>query len=77
MKLFRNVELAALLGVTSVSTFADTLTNFGSVTQPSSLSYNNSFASSATGTTFFYDYYFTIPNGIANSVTSSIDLDSM
>jgi PEP-CTERM motif len=77
MKLYRNITFAALLGLISINVFADTLTNFGSVTLPSSLSYNNSFASATTGTTFFDDYYFTIPNGTANSVTSSINLDSI
>lgn len=77
MKPFKNVAIAALFSLTSLSALADTITNFGSVTLPSSLSYNNSFASASTGTTFFDDYIFTIPNGVANSVTSSINLDSI
>ena len=32
MKLLNSMVLAALLGVASISAFADTLTNFGSVT---------------------------------------------
>lgn len=77
MKLLNSMVLAALLGVASISAFADTLTNFGSVTLPSSLSYSNSFNSAAFNTTFFDDYYFTIPSGSANSVTSSINLDQI
>lgn len=41
---------------------------------PTSLNYGNSFASALNGTTFYDAYYFTIPNGSANSITSTISL---
>lgn len=77
MKLLKSLALAALFSTASLSVLADTITNFGTVTLPSSLSYNQSFASASTGVTFFDDYTFTIPSGSANSVTSSINLDSI
>jgi hypothetical protein len=39
---------------------------------PTSLNYGNSFAAASTGTTFYDAYYFTIPDGSANSITSTI-----
>jgi PEP-CTERM motif len=77
MKLLKSLALAALFSTASLSVLADSITNFGTVTLPSSLSYNQSFASASTGVTFFDDYTFTIPAGSANSVTSSINLDSI
>lgn len=56
---------------------ADQLTNLGNLTPPDSLTYGNSFAVAASGTTFFDDYYFTIPDGSFNSITSSINLGSI
>lgn len=44
---------------------------------PASLTYGNSFTGLSTGVTFFDDYIFTIADGSANSVTSSINLDSI
>jgi PEP-CTERM motif len=77
MKLVRSIVLAGVLAISSVTAFADSITNLTVGSLPTSLNYGNSFASAATGTTFFDAYYFTIPNGSANSVTSSINLDSI
>ncbi len=77
MKLFKSIILAGALVITSVPAFADSVTNLTVGPLPTSVNYGNSFASATTGTTFFDAYYFTIPNGSANSVTSSINLDSI
>lgn len=77
MNLVKSMFLAFMLYITSVGAFADTVTNLAVGSLPSSLNYGNSFASATTGTTFYDAYYFTIPNGSANSVTSSINLDSI
>lgn len=77
MKLVKSIFVAVVLGIASVSVFADTVTNLSVGSLPTSLNYGDSFASTTTGTTFYDAYYFTIPNGSANSVTSSINLDSI
>lgn len=77
MNLVKNMFLTFVLCITSVGALADTITNLTVGPLPTSLSYGNSFASATTGTTFYDAYYFTIPNGSANSVTSSINLDSI
>jgi hypothetical protein len=77
MNLFKSVILAAILCISSFNTYADTITNLSVGPLPTSLAYSNSFASASSGTTFWDDYIFTIPNGSANSVTSSINLDSI
>jgi hypothetical protein len=77
MKLLKSILLTSVLAISSVSAFADSVTNLAVGPLPTSLSYGNSFAAATTGTTFFDAYYFTIPNGSANSVTSSINLDSI
>ena len=77
MKLIKSMFLALLLCIASGSALADTITNLNITTLPTSLAYSNSFASATTGTTFYDAYYFTIPNGSVNSVTSSINLDSI
>jgi hypothetical protein len=56
---------------------ADQLTNLGNLTPPTSLTYGNTFTVASSGTTFFDDYYFTIPDGSFSSVTSSINLGSI
>lgn len=77
MKLVNSIFLAIALCVSNVDAFADSITNLTVGSLPTSLNYGNSFASATTGTTFFDAYYFTIPDGSANSVTSSINLDSI
>jgi hypothetical protein len=77
MKLVKSIVMAGVLVICSVTAFADTVTNLSVGSLPTSLNYGNSFASAATGTTFYDAYYFTIPDGSANSVTSSINLDSI
>ena len=77
MKLVKSIFLTVVLSIASVSAFADTITSLTVASLPTSLNYGNTFASSTTGTTFYDAYYFTIPNGSANSVTSSINLDSI
>ena len=77
MNLFKSAILAAVICVSSVNAFADTITNLSIGPLPTSLAYSNSFASASSGSTFWDDYIFTIPNGSANSVTSSINLDSI
>jgi PEP-CTERM motif len=64
-------------GLFSANALADTITTLTVGPLPTSLNYGDSFTSAATGTTFFDAYYFTIPAGSANSVTSSINLDSI
>ena len=76
MSLVKNMFLAFMLCITSVGAFADTVTTLAIGPLPTSVNYGNSF-SAAANTTFYDAYYFTIPNGSANSVTSSINLDSI
>jgi hypothetical protein len=77
MKLIKSITLAAVFCISSVNAFADTITNLSVGPLPTSLTYADSFASAASGTTFFDDFIFSIPNGSANSVTSSINLDTI
>ena len=77
MKLVKNIFFAVVLCLSSEAAIADTTTNLAVGSLPTSLNYGNSFASASTGTTFYDAYYFTIPNGSVNSVTSSINLDSI
>jgi hypothetical protein len=77
MKHLRQLVLLTGMCLVSLSAWADNITNFGNIPVPSSLNYGNSFTSAASGTTFFDDYIFTIPDGSANSVTSSINLGSL
>ncbi len=76
MKLFKSFVLAAFLGVSSVSAFAtDILTTLTVPPLPASLGYSQTH-SETVGTVFWDDYYFTIPDGFANSVTSTITAGS-
>jgi PEP-CTERM motif len=77
MKLFRNLFLSLMLSFATAAANADTITNLTIGPLPTSVIYGNTFASASTGVTFFDDYIFTIPNGSVNSVTSSINLDSI
>jgi PEP-CTERM motif len=77
MKLLSKLLFTCMLGFASLTTYADTITNLTIGPLPTSVTYGNTFASASTGTTFFDDYIFTIPNGSVNSVTSSINLDSI
>ena len=77
MTFIKSILVAVVLCINSVSALADTITNLTVGALPTSLNYGNSFASATTGSTFYDAYYFTIPNGSANSVTSSINLDSI
>lgn len=77
MKSIKRITLAAAFCLASVSAYADTITNLTVGALPTSITYGDSFTSAATGTTFYDDYIFTIPDGSANSVTSSINLDSI
>jgi hypothetical protein len=77
LKLFKSLVLAVLFISASTSASADTITNLTVGPLPTSLTYSNSFASASTGTTFYDDFIFTIPDGSANSVTTSINLDSI
>lgn len=76
MKTFKNFAVAVLFSVASVSAFAtDILTTLSVPALPASLAYSQTH-SEPVGTTFWDDYYFTIPAGFANSVTSTITADS-
>ena len=77
MKLAKSLVLAALFFISCVSAFADTITNLSVGPLPTSLTYSDSFAEAASGTTFWDDFLFTIPSGSVNSVTSSINLDTI
>jgi hypothetical protein len=77
MKLIKSVILAGILAASSATAFADTITNLTVGPLPTSLNYGDTFASASSGTTFFDAYYFTIPAGTANSITTSIDLGSI
>jgi PEP-CTERM motif len=77
MKLLSKLLLTTTLALASLASYADTITNLTISALPTSVTYGNTFASASTGTMFFDDYIFTIPNGSANSVTSSINLDSI
>jgi hypothetical protein len=65
-----------LLAIASYAS-ADQLTNLGTLTPPVSLTYGNTFAVASSGSTFYDDYYFTIPDGSFNSIVSSINLGSI
>lgn len=73
MKFFIKAS-AILLALASLQAKADVITNLGTVAIPSSINYGQTFDSSATGTTFWDDYIFTLTDASANSVTSSISL---
>jgi hypothetical protein len=82
LKIVKTSLMAVLLSLASVGLFstsalADTVTTLTVGSLPTSLNFGDSFTSAATGTAFFDAYYFTIPAGSANSVTSSINLDSI
>ena len=77
MNLFKSAILTAVICVSSANAFADTITSLSVGSLPTSLAYSNSFASASSGSTFWDDYIFTIPNGSANSVTLPINLDSI
>jgi len=76
-KMLTSIMFAATLGVSSLSALADTSTTLVVGALPASLTYSNTFTSADSGTTFWDDYIFTIPDGSVNSVTSSINLDSI
>jgi hypothetical protein len=75
--MFKHFAAAILLSIASVSAFADTIVDFGTPTLPTAFNYGNTFAASAYGQTFFDDYIFTVPDGSANSITSSVSLGSL
>lgn len=77
MKLIKSFVLTSIFCISSAGAFADTITHLNVGPLPTSLAYSNSFASASSGSTFFDDFIFTIPNGSANSVTSSINLSSI
>lgn len=76
-KTLLSISLVVAFGIPSFGALADNFTTLSVVSLPASLTYGNTFASSVSGTTFWDDYIFTIPNGSVNSVTSSINLDSI
>ena len=76
MNLFKSAILTAVICVSSANAFADTITSLSVGSLPTSLAYSNSFASASSGSTFWDDYIFTIPNGSANSV-SLVDLSTV
>ena len=71
-----SISLALAFGSASFGALADSFTTLPVASLPASLTYGNTFASSVSGTTFWDDYIFTIPNGSVNSLTSPINLDS-
>ncbi len=74
MKLLKSIFLLmAVLGFANVNlAHANSTTNLTIGPLPTSVTYGNSFASASTGTTFYDAYYFTIPDGSTNSITSTI-----
>jgi hypothetical protein len=76
LKLIKSFALAVLFAMSSASAFAtDILTTLSVPPLPASIAYSQTHTEPV-GTTFWDDYYFTIPNGFANSVTSTITADS-
>jgi hypothetical protein len=79
MKLLKGLVLASMLAGFSVSALAVNLVNdtsFGALSIPTSVTYGNTFTvptNSAINDKFFDAYHFSILNGAANSVTTSID----
>lgn len=74
--MFKNLAVAGLFSVLSASAYAtDILTTLSVPPLPASLGYSQTHVESI-GTTFWDDYYFTIPDGFANSVTSTISAGS-
>lgn len=68
--------IAVLLGLVNFNNaHADSITNLTIGPLPASANYGNTFAS-ASSSPFYDAYYFTIPEGIANSVTSTISSGS-
>lgn len=76
-KMLTGISLVAAFSMSSFSAFADTINTLTVGPLPASLTYSNTFASSVSGTTFWDDYIFTIPDGSVNSITSSINLNSI
>jgi hypothetical protein len=73
----RKLALLAVLVAFQQSAFADTFTTLSIGSLPGSVTYSNSFSAMANGTTFYDDYYFTIPTGMISSVTSSVSLSTI
>ncbi len=76
MKLIKSFVFTGIFCISN-GAFADTITNLSVGPLPTSLTYGNSFTSASSGSTFFDDFIFTIPNGSANSITSSINLGTI
>lgn len=77
LKLFKSFALSVVLGMSSISAFAtDILTTLTVSSLPASLAYSQTHTESV-GTVFYDDYYFTVPDGFANSVTSTISADTI
>jgi hypothetical protein len=77
MRLFKAMFLTAFIS-TSFQATADQIINLGNLTPPASLTYGNSFSQAASGTTFYDDYIFSIPDStFSSSVTSSINLGTL
>lgn len=77
LKLFKSFALAVVLGMSSASALAtDILTTLSVPPLPASLAYSQTHTEPV-GTVFYDDYYFTIPDGFANSVTSTISADTV
>ena len=69
--------IAVFIGLANFNNaHADSTTSLGTLSVPTSVNYGNSF-SSASATPFYDAYYFTIPDGNANSVTSTISSGSL
>jgi hypothetical protein len=77
MKVLQHLLAAGLFAVFAQQASADQLSDLGTLTLPTSITYGNNYDATATGSIFFDDYYFTIATGSLSAVTSSINLSSI
>lgn len=75
---FKSIFITLALASAASSAIADDITNLGTLSIPSSISYSNNNPTAVGANQYFYDsYYFTVAEGIFSSVTTAINLNSI
>ncbi len=75
---FKSIFITLALASAASSAIADDITNLGTLSIPSSISYSNNNPTAVGANQYFYDsYFFTVAEGIFSSVTSAINLNSI
>lgn len=74
-----NIKLlmATVLVAFATQASANQQVNLGALSIPTTLTFGNTFASASSGSTFYDDYLFSMPDGSFNSIVSSINLNSI